>query len=116
MERALASSGRWAGRIFMVLGLAAGWSGRLKAQEIRAVAVQFRLGDTNLGAEDTTAPFGITWDTTTVANGSYSLTAIARNASGQTVTSAPVTVTVQNASTAPTVRSDRDSVVEARRR
>ena len=75
----------------------------VSANATGAVGVQFKLGSANLGAEDTTAPYGITWDTTTVANGSYSLTAVARNASGQTVTSTAVAVTVQNAPTAPTV-------------
>jgi len=51
----------------------------------------------NLGAEDVSAPYSTSWDTTTVANGSYSLTAVARDTAGQTTTSSVVTVTVANA-------------------
>jgi len=58
--------------------------------------VQFRLDGLNLGAEVTTSPYSISWDTTTVVDGSHSLTAIARNTAGLTTTSSPVTVTVAN--------------------
>jgi hypothetical protein len=63
---------------------------------VGVVGVQFKLDGANLGAEDTTAPYAVTWDTTTVANGSHTLTAVARDAAGNTTTSAPVTVTVSN--------------------
>ena len=59
--------------------------------------VQFRLGAANLGVEDTSAPYSISWDTTTVSNGSYSITAVARDTAGQTTTSTAITVTVSNA-------------------
>ncbi len=41
----------------------------------------------------------MSWDTTTVTNGSYTLTARAYDAAGNTTTSAPVSVTVNNADT-----------------
>jgi peptidoglycan/xylan/chitin deacetylase (PgdA/CDA1 family) len=64
--------------------------------------VQFKLdGTTNLGAEDTTAPYSVAWDTTPIANGSHSLTAVARNTGGTTTTSAPVSVNVSNQPTPP---------------
>ena len=44
--------------------------------------VQFQLDGNDLGAEDTTAPYGVTWDTTAVANGTHTLTAVARDAAG----------------------------------
>src|SRR5262249_7880648 len=47
----------------------------------------------------TGAPFSTSWNTTTVANGSHTITAVARDAAGNTNTSAPVTVTVNNAVT-----------------
>jgi Bacterial Ig domain/Fibronectin type III domain/Divergent InlB B-repeat domain len=65
------------------------------------VGVQFRLNGNNLGAEDTTDPFSRSWDTITVPNDSYTLTAIARDAAGNTTTSSPITVTVSNTSTLP---------------
>ncbi len=59
----------------------------------------------NLGAEKTTAPYSITWDTTQAMNGTHSLTAVARDTSGNLTTSSAVTVTVTNSpdSTPPTV-------------
>jgi fibronectin type 3 domain-containing protein len=62
------------------------------------VGVQFHLNGTNLGAEDTTNSYGIPWDTTMVGDGTYTLTATARDAAGNTRTSASVTVTVSNLS------------------
>ena len=61
------------------------------------MGVQFRLDGANLGAEDTTSPYSVSWNTTTVANGSHTLTAVARDAPGLTTTSTAVTVTVSNA-------------------
>src|SRR5216683_7662628 len=60
------------------------------------VGVQFELDGANLGSEKTSKPFSISWDTTTTANGQHTVTAVARNAAGQTATSAPVTLMVQN--------------------
>jgi fibronectin type 3 domain-containing protein len=62
--------------------------------------VQFRLNGTNLGQEDTAAPYSISWDTLTSPNGPYSLSAVARDAAGNTTTSANVGVTVQNTASA----------------
>ena len=45
-------------------------------------ACSFLLDGTNLGPEDTTAPYSISWDTTTATNGSHTLTARARDAAG----------------------------------
>jgi chitodextrinase len=60
--------------------------------------VQFLLDGKALGAEDTTAPYGIAWDTTSVANGSHTLAAQARDGAGNTATSAGTKVTVSNGS------------------
>lgn len=46
------------------------------------VGVQFKLDGVNLGTEDTTSPYSITWDTTTASNASHALTAVARDAGG----------------------------------
>ena len=64
--------------------------------------VQFKLDGTNLGAEDTSAPYSGTWNTMSTANGSHTLTAVARDAAGNAGTSTAVTVTVANA---PTITS-----------
>ncbi|MFA6043207.1 MAG: Ig-like domain-containing protein, partial [Patescibacteria group bacterium] len=58
--------------------------------------VQFRLDGTDLGTEDTSAPYSLSWDTTGVSNGSHTLTAVARDAAGNTTTATNVAVTVSN--------------------
>jgi VCBS repeat-containing protein len=59
--------------------------------------VQFLLNGAPIGAEDTSAPFGIVWNSTSVANGGpYLLSARARDAAGNQATSAAVAVTVSN--------------------
>ncbi len=63
--------------------------------------VQFQVDGTNLGAEDTDAPYSAPWDTTAGSDGSHTLTAIARGSAGELITSAPVSVTVANNSNPP---------------
>ena len=69
------------------------------SDNVGVAGVQFKLDGVNLGAEDTSAPYGIVWDTTGVANGPHTLTAVARDAANNTATAADVGVTVTNAST-----------------
>jgi hypothetical protein len=72
------------------------------SDDVGVAGVQFVLdGTTNIGAEDTGTPFATTWDTTGVANGSHTITAVARDAATNSTTSAGVAVTVNNIS-APT--------------
>ncbi len=71
------------------------------SDNIGVAGVQFRVDSTNVGAEATTAPYRIVWDTSTVASGTHTLTAVARDAAGNRTTSSPITVTVD--STPPTV-------------
>jgi len=66
---------------------------------VGVVGVQFKLDGANVGAEDMTpsgSTYSITWDTTAVSNGTHTLTAVARDAAGNTQTSTGVTVTVNN--------------------
>lgn len=63
--------------------------------------VQFRADGANFGAEDTVAPYSAEWDTTSVSDGSHALTAVARDAAGNLITSAPVTVIVSNVTQPP---------------
>ena len=67
------------------------------------VGVQFMLDGAILGAEDTSAPYSIVWDTTTAPNGPHTLTALARDPSTNAATSAPVPVTVANTGPPPGV-------------
>ncbi len=67
------------------------------ATDDNAIAsVQFKLGDTNLGPVDTTAPYSTTWDTTTLLDGSQTLTAVATDTTGNVTTSSAITVTANN--------------------
>src|SRR5206468_1159340 len=66
------------------------------SDNVGVVGVQFKLDGANLGAENTTAPYSAAWDTTTAGNGTHALTAVARDAAGNTKTSASVSVTVNN--------------------
>src|SRR2546426_2252282 len=71
---------------------------------LTVAGVQFKLDGNNLGAEDTSAPYSVSWNTTTAGNGSHTLTAVARDGLlGTLWTSNPVTVTVSNDTTAPSV-------------
>lgn len=58
--------------------------------------VQFKLDGTNLGTEVLAAPYALPWTTTTVPNGTHTLTAVARDAAGNIATSAGVNVNVAN--------------------
>lgn len=60
--------------------------------------VQFQVDGVNVGAPDTTAPYSVQWDTRTTADGAHSITAVARDAAGNSGTSAAVGVTVSNSS------------------
>jgi hypothetical protein len=75
------------------------------SDNIGVVGVQFLLNGVNLGTEDTASPYSVSWNTTTAANGTYTLTAKARDAAGNSTTSAGVVVTVNNVpdTQAPTV-------------
>jgi len=67
-------------------------------------SVQFAVDGTNVSTEDTAAPYSVKLDTKTLANGTHTITATARNSSNLTAV-ATETVNVQNvaAPTAPTV-------------
>src|SRR5439155_12397593 len=49
------------------------------SDNVGVVGVQFKLDGANLGAEDLTSPYSVSWDTTTASNGSHTLTAVARD-------------------------------------
>src|SRR5439155_8876035 len=78
-----------------------------RSDNVGVSGVQFKLdGTTNLGAEDTASPYSVAWNSMTATNGPHTLTAVARDAAGNTTTSAGVSVTVNNPApdpTAPTV-------------
>ena len=62
--------------------------------------VQLQINGQNIGAEVTTpsplTKYTLTWDSTTMPNGAYTLTAVARDTSGHSTTSAGIAVTISN--------------------
>jgi chitodextrinase len=63
--------------------------------------VQFLVDGAPLGSEDTAAPYSVTWNTWSHANGPHTVTARARDASGNSTTSGGVSVTVANTGLPP---------------
>ncbi len=75
------------------------------SDNVGVASVQFQLDGANLGNLDTTSPYSVSWNSATASNASHNLKAIAKDAAGNSTTSAIVTVTVNNAAdtVAPTV-------------
>ncbi len=73
------------------------------SDNIGVASVQFLLDGQNLGSPLTVAPYSITWDSRTVANGSHRLSALARDKAGNQATSAAVSVNVSNSSSSSDV-------------
>ncbi|HYH01113.1 MAG TPA: LamG-like jellyroll fold domain-containing protein [Terriglobales bacterium] len=71
------------------------------SDNVGVTGVQFLIDGASVGAEDTTAPYGISWDSSTVANGSHTIAARARDAAGNQTTSAPISVSVANSAPPP---------------
>lgn len=67
------------------------------SDNVGVAGVQFRLNGAALGPEVTKSPYNLDWNTATVANGVYQITAEARDAAGNRKTSSAVSVTVANA-------------------
>ena len=63
---------------------------------VGVAGVQFTLDGSAMGAEDTTSPYAVSWNTASAANGTHSLAARARDAAGNQ-TSAALNVIVSNA-------------------
>jgi methionine-rich copper-binding protein CopC len=63
---------------------------------IAVTGVRFKLNGSDIGDEDLSAPFMMSFDTTGLTDGAATLTAVARDAAGNTTTSAPLTIVVDN--------------------
>ena len=72
------------------------------SDDVAVAGVQFKLDGGNLGTEDTSAPYTVSWNTTTATNGVHVLTAQARDAAGNRGDAPEVVVTVSNAQPSPT--------------
>ena len=65
--------------------------------DVAVAGVQFKLDGVALGAEDSSAPYSVSWNTVTAANGAHVLTAVARDTANNTATSLSVNIVVLNA-------------------
>ncbi len=70
------------------------------SDDIGVSGVQFKIDGAAVGSEDTTSPYSVSWNSTSVANGSHQVTATARDTTGHYTTAAVVNITVSN--TGPT--------------
>jgi peptidoglycan/xylan/chitin deacetylase (PgdA/CDA1 family) len=72
------------------------------SDNVGVVGVKFFVDGNLVGSEDTAAPYQVSLDTTTLTNGNHSVTAVARDAAGNSNTSTAVSVTVANSTQTPT--------------
>ena len=63
---------------------------------VGVASVQFQVDGKNTGTPVTTAPYQLSWNSVTVANGTHNITAVAKNLNGKTATSAAVSVEISN--------------------
>jgi len=75
------------------------------SDDVGVASVQFKLNGANLGSLITNGTYSLSWNTASGADGSYAITAVARDAAGNSTTSSAVNVTVNNAPapTAPVI-------------
>ncbi len=66
-------------------------------------SVQYQINGSNLGSPVTSAPYRLLFDSTSLADGTYSITAVATDTSGNTSTSNAVSITVDH--TPPSILS-----------
>ena len=74
--------------------------------DVGVAGVQFQVDGADLGPELTAAPYTYSWDTTATSSGPHVLVAIARDAAGNTISSAAVAVVVSNAASALLLGAD----------
>lgn len=66
------------------------------SDNVGVVGVQFLVDGANFGAEDLSAPYSISLNTASLANGTHTISARARDAAGNVRTSAAVSINVSN--------------------
>lgn len=66
------------------------------SDNVAVAGVQFRVDGVNVGAEDVTAPYAVSWISAGVSNGTHNVTAVARDAAGNTKVSTAVSLEVYN--------------------
>jgi hypothetical protein len=68
------------------------------SDNVAVASVQFQVDGSNLGGTDTSAPYSASLNTTTLANGNHTLTAVATDTANNKTTSSAVSITVNNSS------------------
>ncbi|MBI3334127.1 Ig-like domain-containing protein [Candidatus Pacearchaeota archaeon] len=66
------------------------------SDNVAVANVQFKVDGNNIGSADTSSPYSASLDTSTLSNGNHVLTAVAADSSGNTATSASISITVNN--------------------
>jgi hypothetical protein len=66
------------------------------SDNVGVASVQLQIDGANVGSADTSAPYSFALNTASYANGSHTLTAIARDGAGNQTTSGSVTVNISN--------------------
>ncbi|MCP3097306.1 Ig-like domain-containing protein [Myxococcus sp. K15C18031901] len=64
--------------------------------DVRLAGVRLRVDGQDFGQEDVTYPYWINVTTTRIGNGTFSVTAVARDRAGNLATSAPISLTIAN--------------------
>lgn len=71
------------------------------SDDVGVVVVEYILDDTLILGKASSAPYTVTWNSGTVANGAHTLTAVAADAAGNLTASIPIDVNVSNTSPPP---------------
>jgi hypothetical protein len=72
------------------------------ADNVGVAGVRFQVDYTDVGSEDTAAPYSVSWNSASLANGAHNVRAVARDAAGNQTVTGILNFTVSNAPTAPT--------------
>jgi hypothetical protein len=72
------------------------------SDDLAVVRVEFYLDGATLIGSATTAPYGVTWDSTSAADGAHTISCRAYDGAGHTADSAPAAVTIHTDVTPPT--------------
>jgi chitinase len=71
------------------------------SDNVGVTSVQFLVDSNNAGPQMSSGPYTYSWDTMIFANGNHTITAVAKDAAGNSAKSAPVTVRVNNSTPPP---------------
>jgi hypothetical protein len=80
--------------------------------DLGVVGVRFTVNGATVGSEDLSAPYTISWNTTGLANGQYTLGAVARDAGGKTTSTTRVVSVLNTVQTPASLPASGTSVVQ----